>query len=239
MIFDTHAHLNTESFNEDIEEVVNRCKKEKISVINVGVDYKSSKKALEIAQKYNFYASVGIHPLSSTEKELSKIKKIALHPRNIAIGETGLDFYHQEDKSQEKLFLEQLKIAKELQLPVIIHCRKAHNELLKILQGKEIKGVIHCFTGNWKQAEKYLEMGFYLGINGIIFKLDLYDIIKKTPLEKILLETDCPYLGFSNKERNEPIFVKELAKKISEIKEIDLDEVIKITNQNAKKLFKI
>ena len=129
-----------------------------------------------------------------------------------------------------------------MSLPVIFHCRKAHDDLIKILKefGK-INGVVHCFTGKWRQAKEYLDMGFYLGFNGIIFKLNLDEIIKKTPLERILVETDCPYLtppGFSEK-RNNPLAVKLVAQRIAEIKNKHFEEISGVTTENAKKLFKI
>ena len=147
--------------------------------------------------------------------------------------------------------LEQLKLAKELRLPVIFHCRKAHDDLIEILKNfqGELKGVIHCFTGKWRQAEEYLKMGFYLGINGIIYKLDLNKTIEKIPLEKILIETDCPYLtplpavalakAGPKDVRNEPIFVKYIAQDIAKIKNLDFQEVVKTTTQNARNLFRI
>ncbi|MCX6722411.1 MAG: TatD family hydrolase [Candidatus Staskawiczbacteria bacterium] len=128
-------------------------------------------------------------------------------------------------------------------MPVIIHCRMAHTDVLEILQGRNLRGVIHCFTGNWEEAQKYMDLGFYLGINGIIFKFDIDEVIKKAPLEKLLIETDCPYLtppqAGPKETKNEPIFVKYVAEKIAELKGIGFDEVASATTQNAKKLFGI
>jgi len=134
-------------------------------------------------------------------------------------------------------------LAKELELPVIFHCRLAHNDLLEILRSKEnsnLKGVIHCFTGNWEDAKKYLDMGFYLGFTGIVFKFDLDEVIKNTPLNRILVETDCPFLSpLPEVRRNEPLFVKYMAKKIAKVKNITFEEIAKQTTHNAKKLFNI
>jgi len=152
--------------------------------------------------------------------------------------------------------LKQLKLAVDLNLPVIFHCRMAHDDLIETLNkqrttnSEQLKGVIHCFTGSWEQAGQYLDMGFYLGFNGIIFKLNLDEIIKKTPLEKILIETDCPYLtpplpaevltkAGPMKGRNEPLYVKYVAQKIAQIKNLSSEEIAKITSENAKKLFRI
>ncbi len=138
-------------------------------------------------------------------------------------------------------------MAQELNLPVIFHCRMAHDDLLEILKSKvksqksKIRGVIHCFTGTWEQTKEYLDMGFYLGFNGIIFKLDLDEVIKKVPLEKILIETDCPYLNPPQavSERNEPIFVKYIIERIAEIRDVDYKKIAEITTANARKLFNI
>lgn len=191
--------------------------------------------------------------------ELAKSKKI------VAIGEIGLDYYYLPSKisrsetwegepkgtaktekfkeKQKEVFVQQLKMAEELNLPVIVHCRMAHNDLIKTLQQyNNIIGVIHCFTGNWEEAQKYLDLGFYLGINGIIFKLNIDEVIKKAPLEKLLVETDCPYLippveGKDN--RNEPIFVKHVIQKIADLRCMSFDEVARVTAENARRLFKI
>ena len=149
--------------------------------------------------------------------------------------------YASYKERQREIFLEQLDLAKELDLPVIFHCRMAHDELIDLLKGYgAIKGAIHCFTGDQEQAEEYLKMGLYLGFNGIIFKMDLDKVIEKSPLDRILLETDCPYLTSPPKVgRNEPLYVKYVADKISKIKNIKIEELNDITTQNAKKLFKI
>ena len=160
----------------------------------------------------------------------------------MAIGEIGLDKFQNYGEfleKQEEVLRKQIDLALRLNKPVIIHCRKAHRELLNILKDyPSLRGVIHCFTGNWKLAQEYLEMGYFLGINGIIYKLNLKEVIKKAPLDRLLLETDCPYLGLSE-ERNDPRFVRHIAKDIARIKEISFDEVVKTTTQNAQKLFRI
>jgi TatD DNase family protein len=174
----------------------------------------------------------------------------------VAIGEIGLDYYYkpktknkleQFKEKQKQIFLQQLDLARDLDLPVIIHCRMAHDDLIKILGAqvavswKNIKGVIHCFTGGIKELEQYLNLGFYIGLNGIIFKLDLDEVIRKCPLESILVETDCPYLTppqEGKEKRNEPIFVKHVIQKIADLKGISFDQVASATAQNAKKLFK-
>jgi len=279
MFFDTHAHLNFAAFVRDRDRVIKKCLKEKIWLINVGTNFFTSQKAIEIAQNYRegVYASVGLHPInldtglikqkfdsdefeenkeSPFEKEFDyeKYKKLAQSKRVVAIGEIGLDYYWKpktkarlEDFKlrQENLFLTELRLAKELDLPIIIHCRMAHEDLLRILRKQfsiydsQFKGVVHCFTGNEEQAKEYMELGFYIGFNGIIFKLDLDSVIKKIPLDKMLIETDCPYLSPPryNQKRNDPLGVKFVARKISRIKKVPLEQVSVQTTKNAQKLF--
>lgn len=259
MLIDTHAHLNFNAYQNDLDEVIRRSLDNDVWMLNVGSQYETSKKAVEIAENYQegVWAAVGLHPIHVNEEGFyyEKYKDLAKSKKMVAIGETGLDYYYrpksktkleQFKNKQKEAFLKHLELAKELKLPIIFHCRVAHDDLLDILNqqlaisNQQLRGVIHCFTGTWEQAKKYLEMGFYLGFNGIIFKLNLDEVIKKTPLEKILVETDCPYLTPVPMEgRNEPIYVKYVAQKISEIKNISFDKVAEITTQNAKKLFKI
>lgn len=290
MLIDTHSHLNFNAYKDDAEQVIRRSLNNNVWMINVGSQYETSKKAVEIAQKYEkgVYAAVGLHPIhlktglvkvktdpaelpSTTRRarleeikfqtneekfDYEKYKKLAKSPKVVAIGEIGLDYWYRpktkkklkEFKNcQKEVFLKQLDLAKEMSLPVIFHCRLAHEDLINILKNyltiksSNLTGVIHCFTGKWQQAQKYLEMGFYIGFNGIIFKLELQEIIKKIPLEKILIETDCPYLSpppFET-QRNEPFYLKYIAKKIATIKNKNYEEVAKVTTENAKKLFKL
>lgn len=185
-------------------------------------------------------------------KELAKSKKV------VAIGEIGLDYYYKPKTNarlekfkelQKKVFVEQLDLAKELSLPVIFHCRMAHADAIEILKKYSLagqaglQGVMHCFTGTAEEMKQYVDLGFYIGFNGIIFKLDLDSVIRECPLDKILIETDCPYLtppkAGPKEMRNEPIFVKYVAERIAELKGISFQEVAEITTQNAKNLFKI
>ena len=275
MLIDTHAHLNFNGYKGDFEEVIKRTLDNNVWVINVGSQYETSKKAVEIAEKYpeGIFAAIGLHPIHletglvkikndeeevevNTKEEVfdyEKYKELARSPKVVAIGEIGLDYYYRPKtkrklelfkEKQKKALLKQLELAKELNLPVIFHCRMAHQDLLKVLKLK-IDGVIHCFTGSWEEAQEYLEMGFYLGFNGIIFKsiegIDFKENIKKTPLDKILIETDCPYLApppFLN-QRNEPLFVKYIAEKIAKIKDLGYEKISEITTENAKKLFNL
>jgi TatD DNase family protein len=224
--------------------------------------------------KQGVYAAIGLHPIhletglikikNDTEEieiktreedfDYEKYRELAKSERVVAIGEIGLDYYYKPKtkgklelfkEKQKKILIEQLNLAKELNLPIIFHCRSAHDDLLNILRFQvssfKFQGVIHCFTGTWEQAEKYLEMGLYLGFNGLIFKMNFDDIIRKTPIEKILIETDCPYLApppFEN-QRNEPLYLKYIVEKIAQIKNLNYDEIVKITTENARKLFNL
>ncbi len=236
MIIDTHAHLNFKAFDEDREEVIKKCLKANLTVINVGSNYLTSKKAVEISRK-GIYASVGLHPIHVDKEvfDIERYKELALNDQVVAIGETGFDFLENIEK-QKKVFSQHIELAKEVNLPLIIHCRKAHQELLDFLPQK-ISGVVHCFTGNLSQAKEYLNKGLFLGFTGIIFKLDLKKVIKEVSLDKILVETDCPYLG--DEERNDPFFTKKVIQEIAKIKEIKKETVESMVSGNAKKLFRI
>jgi len=284
MTIDTHAHLNFNAYKDDVDEVVKKTLENDIWMVNVGSQYSTSKRAVEIAERYEsgVYAAVGIHPIHldtglikvkvdqeeiefktrEEEFDYEKYKGLAKSPRVVAIGEIGLDYWYkpktrikleQFKKKQKETFLEQLKLAKELNLPVIFHCRMAHNDLLQAIKEfdwPELRGVVHCFTGTWQDAQKYLEMGFYVGFNGIIFKFNVDEVIKNIPLDKMLIETDCPYLTppisinqqYPHKSavlRNEPIYLKYIVEKIAKIKNLTNKEIADITTQNARKLFKI
>lgn len=250
MLIDTHAHVNFKAFDNDFDEVIKRSLGEDVWMINVGSKYETSKKTVEIAEKYGkgVFAAIGLHPIHALDEEfdIERYKKLSQFEKVVAIGEIGLDNFRDYGlflEKQKKVFTDQLDLAKELNLPVIIHCRMAHEEVLEILNYKlktknyKLSGVIHCFTGTWQEAKRYLDVGFYLGINGIMYKLDLKEVIEKTPLNRILLETDCPYLG--KEKRNEPTFVRQIAKDIARIKSISFEEVVQTTTQNAQILFTI
>ena len=207
----------------------------------------------ELAERYEkgVYAAIGLHPIHARDGfNCEQYKQLAQSSKVVAIGEIGLD--HKEEyvsfkEKQKEIFLAQLELAKELHLPIIFHCRMAHDDLINILNSQlsihnsKLEGVVHCFTGKQAQADKYLAMGLYLGFNGIIFKMNLDDIIKKTTLDRILIETDCPYLTppSAGAERNEPIYVRYIAEKIAQVKGMDYEEIVETTTENAKKLFKI
>lgn len=250
MIIDTHSHLQFDAYAKDIDEVVKRIRAQNIACINVGTSYQSSKDGILFAQTYGegFYAAIGLHPTDVDEpfdagqyKELAKSKKV------VAIGEIGLDYFRPpfDKEKQKSIFIQQLDLAKELNLPVILHCRMAHQDVIDILKSQipnpnyQLRGVIHCFTGTLEQAKKYIELGFYLGLNGIIFKFNIDEVIKHVGLEHLLLETDCPYLTppMAPEKRNEPIFMTYTIEKIAQLKNVSVQEISQKTTENAKKLF--
>ncbi len=277
MIYDTHSHLNFWVFDIDRKRVIEGCLKEGIGMINVGTNYETSKKAVEIAQKYKegVYASVGLHPInfdtglvkmkidkregSHFEKEFNVLayEDLAKSEKVVAIGEIGLDYYWRPKgtkkkeifkQKQKELLKKELELAKKLNLPVIFHCRMAHQDLIYFLKENEDlrpkKAVMHGFVGNLEELNEYFNFGFYIGFNGIIFKkiekIDFEKIIKATPLEKILIETDCPYLsppGYF--ERNDPMGVKIVIEKIAQIKNSSFEEITTQTTKNVRQLFKI
>lgn len=274
MKIDTHAHLNFNAYKDDYKEVIDRTLKNNIWMINVGSQHDTSKRAVEIAEKYpeGVYAAIGLHPIHLSEGifktkvdeeeiqfktkdeqfDYKKYKELAQSKKVVAIGEIGFDYWYrpktetkkaQYKQRQKETFLAQLQLAKELNLPVIFHCRVAHNDLLEAIKEfnwPKLRGVAHCFVGNWGEAQEYLKMGFFLGINGIIFKLNLDDMITKIPMDRLLIETDCPYLTPDPMEgRNESIYLKYIVEKISKIKNISVEEIENTTTQNAKLLFNI
>lgn len=251
MLIDTHSHINFNAFKDDADEVIKRSLVGGVWMINVGSQYSTSRRAVKIAEKYKegVYTAIGLHPIHANEEDFNyeKYKDLAKSKKIVAIGEIGLDYKFPQSKDLQRSDLcKQLDLAKELNLPVIFHCRNAHNDLINEIRSRDeigspkITGVIHCFTGTWEDAQKYLAMGFYLGFNGIIFKLNLDDVIKKVPLNRILLETDCPYLTPEPMEgRNEPLYVKYVAEKIAGLKGETFEKIAEITTQNTKRLFQI
>ena len=266
MIFDTHTHLNFFDFDKDRDELIKKLIESKIGIINVGTNLKSSEKAINVANEYkDAFASVGLHPLNIAynffkskecflkEEEFledgfdyEKYKEIAMSKKVVAIGECGLDYYHKPkgvkgfEEIQKKVFIKQLDLAKELDLPIILHCRNAFDDAYEILSKRDNKGVLHCFTGTKEDAERFTASGFYFGINGIIFRTDLEEAIKIIPMDRILLETDCPYLSPPKfEERNNPLSLKHVIEELSRIKGVSIKEIEEITRQNTKDLFNI
>lgn len=254
MLFDTHVHLNAEQFEEDLTEAIKRAQEAGVAnMIVVGFDRPTITKAMELVETYDFlYAAVGWHPVDAidmTDGDLEWIESLAAHPKVVAIGEMGLDYYW--DKSpkeiQMEVFRKQIRLAKRVKLPIIIHNREATADIITILREEEaslVGGIMHCFSGSVETAKECLEMNFYISLGGpVTFKnaKKPKEVAAEVPLDRLLIETDCPYLAphpFRGK-RNEPAYVKLVAEQIASIKQVSVEEVARITTENAKKIFAI
>lgn len=253
MLYDTHCHINDKAFSQDMAEVIARAKEMGVKEMNVvGCDWESSLAAVEIAQKeQGIYAVVGVHPSDSHTycDELEEaLYNWAKEEKVVAIGEIGLD-YHYPDTDKEVqaiVFRRQLKVAHEVGLPIVIHTRDAMSDTFKILkeerQPGDYQGVFHCYSGSYEDALIALKMGFYLGVDGPLTypnSRKLPEIVKKIPLERLLIETDCPYLTPQQYrgKRNEPSYVMFVAEKIAQLRDITYEEVAKATTDNAHRLF--
>lgn len=268
MFVDTHCHLDFPEFNRDRDEVIQRSKENGIDyIINIGSSLEGSKKSLDLAKQYNFiYATVGMHPHQADrfdERIQDALEELAREDKVVAIGEIGLDYYKnysqaessilldielewtQRIENQKSLFISLIKLAKDLNLPLVIHNRNAQDDTLKILkQSMPARVVVHCFSGNENFLKECLDLGFFVSFTcNITYKKaqNLRSLVKITPLDRLLLETDAPFLppeGLRGK-RNEPIYVKYLAEEIAKIKEISIDEVAKVTTNSAKNFFNL
>lgn len=254
MLFDTHAHLNADQFADDVEAVIDRAQNEGVAMmVVVGFDRPTINKAIELAEMYPFiYTAVGWHPVDAiemSEADFEWLSLMAEHPKVVALGEMGLDYYW--DKSpkeiQKEVFRRQIQLAKKMKLPIIIHNREATKDVVDILEAEgaaEVGGIMHCFSGSVETAKKCIEMNFYISLGGpVTFKnaKKPKEVATDIPLEKLLIETDCPYLAphpYRGK-RNEPSYVKLVAKQIAELKNISFEEVARVTSENAKKVFGI
>jgi hydrolase, TatD family len=252
MIFESHAHYNDEAFNEDRDLLLNSMRENGVKyVLDIGTTIEESKKSIALAKKYPFvYAAIGVHPDEVGELTLEKIewlKKQCDYEKVVAIGEIGLDYYwdKQSHEIQKKWFVAQLDLAKEKDLPIVIHSRDAAADTLEILKANKndkVRGVMHCYSYSLEMAREYVKMGFYIGVGGVVtFKNGrrLQETVSDIPLDRILLETDCPYLSPepNRGKRNSSLNIPFIAEKIADIKGITYEEVVKVTNENAKKLF--
>lgn len=254
MIFESHAHYDDEAFNVDREVLLNSMKENGIEfIVNVGASIASTEATIELVKKYPFmYGAVGVHPSNTgelNENNFKWLREQCKQEKIIAIGEIGLDYYWDkpEKEIQKNWFRRQLQLARETKLPIIIHSRDAAKDTLDIMKeekANELNGVIHCFSYAEEMAREYLNMGYYLGIGGVVTFSNakkLKEVVEYVPIDSILLETDSPYLSpVPNRgKRNTSLNIPYIAKEIAAIKRISYDEVIDITNNNARKLFNI
>lgn len=279
MLIDTHAHVNFSAFKDDADAVIRRSLAGETWMILVGSEIKTSKRALEYANKYEkgVYAAVGLHPththaqkvsgddydFQAREEEFSYdvYEKLGQFKKVVAIGEIGLDYYQLDitadtvaiKQKQKDVFNAQLKLASNLKLPVIIHCRQAHDDMLEALRDfrkkqkdviakDQIWGVMHCFSGDEELAWQYFSLGLIISFTGLItFSAKWDDLIRRLPNDKFMVETDCPYMTPEpfRGQRNEPLLVKRVAERIAEIKNLSYERIAEISTANARKLFKI
>ena len=254
MIFDTHAHYDDKQFDQDREELLVSMKDNGIgTIVDVGSNMETSAWIVDAVNRYPMmYGAVGVHPSDTadlTESDMDTLKEYAGKDKILAIGEIGLDYYWDEPEReiQKKWFEAQIELAREVRLPIIIHSRDAAADTLDIMKahhGDELNGVIHCFSYSPEMAQIYLDMGYYLGIGGVVtFKNSkkLKEVVKMTPLERIVLETDCPYLTPEphRGKRNDSSYLKYVVECISKLKGISAEKIIKTTYENAVKMYRI
>ena len=250
MYFESHAHYDDERFDEDRDTLLASFPAEGIeTVVNASSDIKSSKASIALSEQYPFfYAAVGVHPHeveNITEADIDELRELSKHPKVVAIGEIGLDYYYDLSPRdlQRHWFKRQLELADELKMPVIIHSRDAAQECFDIIKNSNVRnGVIHCYSGSAEMAEEYIKMGFYIGVGGsLTFKNNKKGVetVERIPIEKILIETDSPYLApvpYRGK-RNDSRLLKYVVERISQIKNIPENDICNITKNNAQNLF--
>ncbi|WP_105618730.1 TatD family hydrolase [Vallitalea okinawensis] len=255
MFFDSHAHYDDKKFKKDLDAIMKKIKEAGVDyVVNVGADVDTSLKSLELADQYDFiYASVGVHPHDVKDLMEEDIEKLygmaATHDKVVAFGEIGLDYHYDYSprELQKEWFVEQIELAKELELPIIVHSREASQDtynILKDYKGNMFGGVIHCFSGSAELAKEYVKDDYYIGIGGVITfpnAKKTIEVVKEIPLDYLLIETDCPYLAPvpHRGQRNDSSNLKFIAEKIAELKGVSLEEVAEKTMANAKKLYGI
>lgn len=254
MLFDSHAHLDGDRFDRDREKIIENFKEDGIEmIVNPGADIASSVKSVSLSKKHkNIYAAVGIHPHDANtmnENTIEILRELAQNEKVVAIGEIGLDYHYDNSPRdiQKKWFREQIKLAKELDLPIIIHDRDAHEDTYNILKEENddrLRGIMHCYQSSLEMSQQFIDLGFYISLAGpVTFKKAKTpkEVAAGVPLDRLLIETDSPYLTPTPNrgKRNEPAYVCYVAGMIAELKGIPYDDVVKQTNENAKKIFQI
>ena len=256
MLIDSHAHIQGKEYAGEAEAVIERARAagvEKIIAVGGAGDMSSNTEAVALADSFpNIYATVGMHPHDAKDvgaDKLRALRELTSHAKVIAVGETGLDYYynHSPHEVQRRVFTQFIHMARETGLPIVVHERDAAQEVAELLRsegGRELHGVIHCFTGNYEAACDYLDLGFYLSFTGIItFKNaePLRQVVRQVPLEKMFVETDSPFLTPvpHRGKRNEPAYVRLVAETVASVKNISLEDVARVTTENVQNLFKI
>lgn len=253
MLFDTHAHFDDEQFDADRDEVLKSLKSYGVgNIVNIGSSMKTSRTSIALAEKYDFvYAAVGVHPSETgelCETDIDELKRLAANPKVRAIGEIGLDYHYPDDVEpsiQKKWFVRQLELAKELNMPVVIHDRESKGECLEILKEHKISnGVVHCFSGSAETAREILKLGMMISFTGVLTFKNAKKAIAAcaaVPLDRLMIETDCPYMSPEphRGKRNFSGYVEFVARKMAEIKGVSYDELVDITERNAKRFYGI
>ena len=255
-LVDSHCHIQGPEFAQDLESVIERAREagvHRMVVVGGAGDLSSNSAAVELAERNpGLFATVGMHPHDAkdvSEADLEKLRELARSKKVVAIGETGLDFYydHSPREIQSRVFRRFIELARETDLPLVVHDRDAHKEIADLLGsegGGKLRGVIHCFTGDWEAAKNFLDLGFFLSFSGIItFKNagSLREVLKQVPLDRLLVETDSPYLAPvpHRGKRNEPAFVRHVAGTVASVRKETLNRIAETTTQNARRLFKL
>lgn len=250
LIFDTHAHYDDAAFDEDRYDVLNRLFSQEVcGIVNQGTTVSTSRLSVELAHRYPaMYAAVGIHPEcadANSLEALALLRPLYDDPKVVAVGEIGLDYYYDVPKElQKSVFEAQLRLANELKLPAVIHDREAHGDVLELLRQYRPAGIVHCFSGSKEMAAEVVRLGMYIGMGGVVtFKNSrkAVEVIESIPLTHLVLETDCPYLApvpFRGK-RNDSGLIRHTAEKIAAIRGVATDEILKITTENAYKVYQI
>lgn len=253
MIWDTHAHLDDDSYKGDFQDVLTRMKASGISrVTNVGYDLASSERSVTLAHDYDFiHAAIGIHPHNAVEvtgETWEKLLELAKKPKVLAWGEIGLDYYRDLSPRpiQKEVFIQQIKLANEVGLPIVIHNRDAHQDVMEIVKANPPRygGIFHCYSGSWEMAEILLKLGFYLSFAGpVTYKNARHtvEVARNAPIDRILVETDSPYLTPEPRrgKRNEPTYVREIVKKLAELRNLSIEDVAEKTMRNAESVFRL
>ncbi len=247
-LIDSHCHLDNERFNGDRDEVLARIEEKLEFAVNIGYDLESSKRSVELAESHDYiYAVVGVHPtdigIYSDEVEV-ELEELAKHPKVLAVGEIGLDYHWMTDpkEKQQEVFRKQMEMARRVGKPVVIHTREATRDTLDILKEyPDVRGIVHCYPGSYESAAEVMD-NYYFGVGGVLtFKNSkkLKETVEKLPMDRIVIETDCPYLTPEpyRGKRNEPVYVEYIAQRIAEVKGISYEEVVRITNENTKKAY--
>lgn len=254
VLFDTHTHLDSHKFNEDRDAVIARAREAGVGLmVNIGFDRETIPTTIELAEKYDFiYAAVGWHPVESihmTPSDLTWIEELCSHPKVVAIGEIGLDYYWDTSPKevQHRVFREQIRLARKVRKPIVIHNREAHEDIVRILKeedARDVGGVMHCFSGSWEIAKQCLDMNFYISFGGPVTYKNARvpkEVLANVPMDRLMIETDSPYLTphpYRGK-RNESAYVAFVAEAAAEIKGISVSEMARVTTENGKICFGI